>query len=221
MYDASRGFVGQAAAANQGVPVAELAVQRSKSPDPMCRSTSVLFEILADEDVDPEKAQERLDKAAQQHMALAGELESDKAALDEHLHHFTPESILHELLGDMFVHPRSLKYEKLLGEGAFAAVHLARLLPPDVPHRKSAGRPVAVKQLKPQVLQEPHDLKDFLMEVNVMRKLKHSNIVAILGIGASDLSSLDGMRGTMFVLMEAMTGGNLKLLVIRQMMSAK
>jgi len=47
------------------------------------------------------------------------------------------------------------------------------------------------------------------------------NIVAILGIGASNLSSLDAMRGSMFVVMESMSGGNLKLLVIRQMMSPK
>uniref|UniRef100_A0A7S3R107 Protein kinase domain-containing protein n=1 Tax=Dunaliella tertiolecta TaxID=3047 RepID=A0A7S3R107_DUNTE len=211
MYDASKGFVGQVNAA-AGIPVAE---QHQVSGDPsgsLRRATSVLFEVLADHNVNPEKAQERLDKAASNRMALAGELESDKAALDAHLHHFTPESILQELLGDMFVHPRSLRFDKLLGEGAFATVHLAR---------RAAGKPVAVKQLKPQVLQEPHDLKDFLMEVNVMRKLTHSNIVAILGIGASDLSSLDGMRGSMYVLMEAMSGGTLKILVIRQMMSTK
>jgi len=33
---------------------------------------------------------------------------------------------------------------------------------------------VAVKQLKPEVLKESNDLKDFLMEVNVMRKLTHA-----------------------------------------------
>jgi hypothetical protein len=32
---------------------------------------------------------------------------------------------------------------------------------------------VAVKQLKPEVLASTSDLKDFLLEVNIMRKLKH------------------------------------------------
>lgn len=32
---------------------------------------------------------------------------------------------------------------------------------------------VAVKRLKPEVLSSPSDLKDFLMEVNIMRKLRH------------------------------------------------
>lgn len=35
------------------------------------------------------------------------------------------------------------------------------------------GEVVAVKKLKPKVLDSPSDLKDFLLEVNVMRKLKH------------------------------------------------
>eukprot|EP00983_Pelagomonas_calceolata_P069833 1150527-Pelagomonas_calceolata.AAC.2 len=58
--------------------------------------------------------------------------------------------------------------------GGLIYARVSRLLSPDAPNRRAAGKPVAVKQLKPQVLQEPHDLKDFLMEVNVMRKLTHS-----------------------------------------------
>lgn len=147
--------------------------------------------------------------------------------------------------------------------GACASVR--RLLPPNAT-KHSPGLVVAVKRLKPEVLQEPNDLKDFLMEVNVMRKLKHacvgppasppcrtdaratcqrsalrsvllpramgctsplplvaarSNIVAIHGIGASDLSGLEAMRSSMYVVMEAMSGGNLKLCVLRQMMTSK
>jgi serine/threonine protein kinase len=46
-------------------------------------------------------------------------------------------------------------------------------MPPNA-GKDARGKPVAVKQLKPEVLKESHDLKDFLMEVNVMRKLTHS-----------------------------------------------
>eukprot|EP00983_Pelagomonas_calceolata_P069836 1150527-Pelagomonas_calceolata.AAC.5 len=56
MYDASKGFVGQVNAA-AGIPVAE---QHQVSGDPsgsLRRATSVLFEVLADHNVNPEKAQ--------------------------------------------------------------------------------------------------------------------------------------------------------------------
>ena len=49
-----------------------------------------------------------------------------------------------------------------------------RLLPQTGdPKLSHTGPCVAVKQLKPEVLKEANDLKDFLMEVNVMRKLRH------------------------------------------------
>jgi serine/threonine protein kinase len=38
----------------------------------------------------------------------------------------------------------------------------------------------------------------FLLEANLLRKLKHSNIVKVSGIGASNLSSLDTVRRSMY-----------------------
>jgi serine/threonine protein kinase len=53
---------------------------------------------------------------------------------------------------------------------------------------------VAVKQLKPTVLQEPNDLKDFLTEVNVMRKLKHTWVACAVwqAAGAPAASTREG-----------------------------
>jgi len=42
---------------------------------------------------------------------------------------------------------------------------------------------VAVKQLKPEVLTEPGDLKGFLLEANVMRKLKHAWVCLFFRVG--------------------------------------
>ena len=41
----------------------------------------------------------------------------------------------------------------------------------------------------------------------------------VVGMGASDLSSLQGVRQSMYIVMEAMDGGTLKDAVIRQMTS--
>jgi hypothetical protein len=35
------------------------------------------------------------------------------------------------------------------------------------------SEPVAVKQLLPDVLASPDDLREFLMEANLLRKMKH------------------------------------------------
>jgi hypothetical protein len=57
--------------------------------------------------------------------AAAAALEVDRANLAAELQQFTPEVILAELLGPLFVHPSQLTMEGLLGEGAFATVHKA------------------------------------------------------------------------------------------------
>jgi hypothetical protein len=57
--------------------------------------------------------------------AAAAALEVDRVNLAAELQQFTPEVILAELLGPLFVHPSQLTMEGLLGEGAFATVHKA------------------------------------------------------------------------------------------------
>ena len=41
------------------------------------------------------------------------------------------------------------------------------------PHLEGFAEPVAVKQLRPEVLSSPDDLREFLTEANLLRKLKH------------------------------------------------
>ena len=57
----------------------------------------------------------------------------------------------------------------MIGTGGFAEVHAAQLRSPFVDFSES----VAVKQLLPDVLASPDDLREFLMEANLLRKMKH------------------------------------------------
>lgn len=59
---------------------------------------------------------------------------------------------------------------ELLGQGGFADVHAAELLDPLLP---SFSETVAVKRLRPDVLKSPDDLREFLTEANLLRKLQH------------------------------------------------
>lgn len=92
-----------------------------------------------------------------------------------------------------------LKTIKKLGEGAFATVEKCiytpkssiddtsktprtpstmQSAPPATPITpKPSVREVAVKKLKPEVVENEQDLNFFMAEVSLMRKLKHKNIV--------------------------------------------
>ena len=59
---------------------------------------------------------------------------------------------------------------ELLGQGGFADVHAAELADPLLP---SFSESVAVKRLRPDVLKSPDDLREFLTEANLLRKLQH------------------------------------------------
>lgn len=59
---------------------------------------------------------------------------------------------------------------ELLGQGGFADVHAAELSDPLLP---SFSESVAVKRLRPDVLKSPDDLREFLTEANLLRKLQH------------------------------------------------
>ena len=54
---------------------------------------------------------------------------------------------------------------KFLGRGAFATVSLAKLAP--------SGQLVAVKTLQPEALASEDDLRAFLEETTLLRKLRH------------------------------------------------
>ncbi|WIA29400.1 hypothetical protein OEZ86_011904 [Tetradesmus obliquus] len=125
----------------------------------------------------------------------------------------TPQEVLQELLGDLFIHENRLQMGELLGQGGFADVHAAELTDPLL----GFSQRVAVKRLRPDVLASPADLREFLTEANLLRKLAHRNIVQLRGVGASDLSDLVHMRESMFVVQEFMAGGDLKALVMAAM----
>ncbi|KAG2431212.1 hypothetical protein HXX76_009740 [Chlamydomonas incerta] len=146
--------------------------------------------------------------------AASGAEAAGGAAADP-LAEFTPRVILQELLGELFIAPERLTAQGTFGAGAFATVQSCSLDPPD-----GCGGPrllVAVKSLKPEVLEDMEDLRRFLLEANLVRKLHHPNIVSIHGLGAHTLSSLSSLRASAYVVMEACEGGDLKMMVLRQM----
>jgi len=158
----------------------------------------------------------------------------------------TPAEVLHELLGDLFIDPARLTEHELLGEGGFAAVHAATLAPPGgggdaassafaaatppaaaasgpaAPSGPTAasslpfGEPVAVKRLRPDALPGPEELKEFLAEANLLRKMHHPHVVALRGVGSRDLSDFVTMRRSMYVVQERMDAGDLRALVQAQ-----
>ena len=59
---------------------------------------------------------------------------------------------------------------------------------------------------------------DVRMQISLMRKLMHNNIVDYIGIGCTDKSSEASRRATMFLVSELLEGGTLKRLCMDQMM---
>ena len=57
-----------------------------------------------------------------------------------------------------------------------------------------------------------------LSPIHVLRSL-HRYIVRVVGMGAAELSSLETVRRSMYLVMEAMEGGTLKDAVVKQMTS--
>ena len=62
-------------------------------------------------------------------------------------------------------------------------------------------------------------LRLLINEVEIMVKHPHKNIVRILGIGAKDPTSDASIRKTLFLVQENLTGGNLKKVVMEQMIN--
>ncbi|KAG2486096.1 hypothetical protein HYH03_015191 [Edaphochlamys debaryana] len=105
---------------------------------------------------------------------------------------------------------RSVEGPGFLGMGAGAA-ECGGGVPP--------ARLVAVKRLKPEVVNHQHDLESFLSEVALLKKLSHKRVVDFIGVGSADVSSGEARRRTLFLVQEFMDGGTLKKMVSRQMLS--
>ena len=82
---------------------------------------------------------------------------------------------------EAFIHPSRLKTTKMLGEGAFGSCACAELQPKDgspagAGTRKGSPRPrlVAVKALRQELLEDEDHIHQFVKEVEILRKLRHT-----------------------------------------------
>ncbi|EFN58559.1 hypothetical protein CHLNCDRAFT_50349 [Chlorella variabilis] len=126
---------------------------------------------------------------------------------------------LRDLIGDdAYIEESRLKMMKALGEGAFAKVQQAELMPAaasaasaaaggggggggsDMLARQSIdGRPriVAVKILRQELLVDPEQVQLFLKEVSLLRKLRHRHIVRFVGCSWDSSLAEESAKGTM------------------------
>lgn len=148
----------------------------------------------------------------------------------------TPEVVLKNLLGDLFVEDSLLSDVRELGEGGFATVQSAHLT-----HPNGMKQLVAIKRLRPERLGSEDSLTEFIavrqllsslsggyaegviaqtvQEANLWRKLQSKDIVKLMGVGAVDTSSVRTIRSTFFIVCEFMEGGTLRTIIQRQQMS--
>eukprot|EP00210_Caulerpa_lentillifera_P006598 g6303.t1 len=121
--------------------------------------------------------------------------------------------LLRQLAGSIYIENDRLKMLGSLGEGGFAVVHKMELISKD----KNSREVVAVKKLKPGVIEDDKDLKELIEESNVLRKLQHRGIVQFKGIGCFDDSSIESMQESIFLAEEFMSGSTLKNVILNQM----
>lgn len=131
---------------------------------------------------------------------------------------------LNNMSVDTLVDPSDLKRIKRLGEGGYAVVDLCI-------YSSSKGqlRPVAVKQLRPDVLKNENDRQSFLKEAKLLKEMKHPCIVDFLGVGYTDVASLESetkscskdVQESVYLVQEFMDKGTLKNLVQMQMCTTR
>ena len=117
---------------------------------------------------------------------------------------------LSDLLRDnrnVLIQEDELKIKHCLGEGAFAKVYLAEY----------QGRPVAVKKLKLEHLEDPVEVKLFLEEIRMMMSVRHPNIVELVGTGGS--KDEKGEYKDLYVVQEVLEGKSLREIVQTQMIT--
>lgn len=139
-----------------------------------------------------------------------------------------------DLCGPTYIPQTRLKKVKDLGEGAYAVVELAHLSPAppgsdastDAPHTTTSGgttkggsQVVAVKRLKPHVLESEEDVCSFIQEARLLIKMRHSSIVEYIGLGCADDSTPEAQWRTMYLVQEYARTGTLKKLILDQMIS--
>ena len=66
----------------------------------------------------------------------------------------------------------------------------------------AAPRTVAVKRLKPHVLESEDDVVAFIQEARLLTRLRHPSIIEFIGLGTSDASCPEAAWRTMFLVQE-------------------
>lgn len=108
-----------------------------------------------------------------------------------------PSSVPQDLTGQTFA---DFEIQRLLGHGGMGEVYLARQV--------SLDRPVALKVLRPELLDNPRYMSRFEAEAWAAAKLNHSNIVHIYSLGDAE--------GRKFIAMEYVHGTNLREYLARK-----
>eukprot|EP00899_Mesostigma_viride_P008363 jgi/Mesvir1/17528/Mv08780-RA.1 len=106
---------------------------------------------------------------------------------------------------DCYVQLEDMQNVGRLGEGAFATVDQYRM-------KSGEGPALAVKKLRLEFLAGGPELRDFVQEVAIMKKLKHKNICRFLGVGEYE----ENGYARQFVCMEMLPGGSLGSLIQRK-----
>ena len=113
---------------------------------------------------------------------------------------------------DQIIEPDELVTVRHLGNGAFASVDLCRLAP--------SGRQVAVKRLHPHLVEHAQDLRDFISECAILRKLSHPHLVEFLGVGSSEMGTPEKELKSLYLVQEYIPGGSLRDLLLQSSISA-
>ncbi|KAL0045432.1 hypothetical protein WJX82_006390 [Trebouxia sp. C0006] len=120
--------------------------------------------------------------------------------------------LLQDMCGDAWIQKSSLTSWRGLGEGAFATVQHCTLK-----QENGQAVQVAVKKLKPHVLSNAVDLREFLSEANTLRRLKHRHIVEFKGVGCMEPQTPESMATSLYIVQEYMSGSTLKVHVLHHM----
>lgn len=102
---------------------------------------------------------------------------------------------------------------RVIGEGRFAIVEHCTLRRERAPEALN----VAVKFLKPNLLNSPRDLQDFVNEARLLRKIRHPHIVEFIGVGKVDGGGPGQPVRAVYIVHEFMAGGSLKATLVKQM----
>jgi serine/threonine protein kinase len=88
---------------------------------------------------------------------------------------FQPATAVAPAAVDQPVHIGRYRIEKLLGEGGFGRVYLAR--------DDQLGRPVAIKVPHRERVERPEDIEAYLAEAGILASLDHLHIVPVHDVG--------------------------------------